>query len=182
MITNRMLGGIAILVLPLVLAGCGRDPLGLKVKNAPDEFTVVKARPLILPPDYALRPPAPGTPRPQETAPTDAARAILYQRNIAASNATAGEIALLNSAGAQNAEPNIRTEINRETATIEEKSSTIADAILFWQKDDRGPEAIIDPAAEAERLRKNQEQGLPPTEGEVPILNKDERALLKGII
>ncbi len=182
MIANRPWSIVAIMIVPLILTGCGRDPLGLKEKKPPDEFAVVKSRPLILPPDYALRPPTPGAPRPQETAPTDAARTILFQRELEAAKVSQGEGALLSAAGAQAANPNIRTEINRETATIEEKSSGIADAILFWQKDGRGPEAILDPDAEAERLKKNKEQGLPANEGETPIINKGERTLLKGII
>ena len=57
------------------LAGCSgtvQEKLGLG-KRAPDEFQVVRRAPLILPPDYSLRPPAarrsPGrrrrTPRPR---------------------------------------------------------------------------------------------------------------------
>ena len=46
-----------------LLAGCEgiRDQLGFN-KKAPDEFTVVKKAPLVLPPDFSLRPPAPGAP------------------------------------------------------------------------------------------------------------------------
>lgn len=42
------------------LSACGRsDSLGYG-KNAPDEFNVVKRPPLIMPPDYNLRPPGSG--------------------------------------------------------------------------------------------------------------------------
>jgi hypothetical protein len=43
---------------PLLLAGCagGRD--------RPDEFAVTRAQPLVVPPDFALVPPAPGAPAP----------------------------------------------------------------------------------------------------------------------
>jgi len=50
-----------------LLSGC---ETGRKVfsgdKTAPDEFAVYSRPPLSLPPDYKLRPPAPGTVRPQE--------------------------------------------------------------------------------------------------------------------
>src|SRR5690554_5294054 len=42
--------------------------------RAAGEFTVVKRAPLSLPPEYALRPPEPGAPRPQEPSPTAQAR------------------------------------------------------------------------------------------------------------
>ena len=47
------------------LAGCQstQKALGMS-KVVPDEFRVVSKAPLAVPPDYALRPPAPGEPRP----------------------------------------------------------------------------------------------------------------------
>jgi hypothetical protein len=58
------------------LAGCqsASKALGMS-KVVPDEFRVVTKAPLVVPPDYALRPPAPGEPRPQELQPESAARA-----------------------------------------------------------------------------------------------------------
>jgi len=43
----------------------------------PDEFRVVTKAPLVVPPDFSLRPPAPGKPRPQELQPESAARTAL---------------------------------------------------------------------------------------------------------
>src|SRR5690606_22963867 len=51
--------------LPL-LAGCGAgDALGVN-KQPPDEFAVVTKAPLVMPPDYRLRPPDAANPRPDE--------------------------------------------------------------------------------------------------------------------
>ena len=49
--------GIAALALVLVLSSCEglKKQIGL-AKSAPDEFTVVTKAPLILPPDFTLRP------------------------------------------------------------------------------------------------------------------------------
>jgi Protein of unknown function (DUF3035) len=63
-----------------VLAGCGQgtvqDALGMG-KRSPDEFAVVSRAPLILPPDFDLRPPGRGeAPRPAGTT-ADQARATL---------------------------------------------------------------------------------------------------------
>src|SRR5512146_1024730 len=64
------------------LAGCQSTEQALGMtKVVPDEFRVVTKAPLVVPPDYALRPPAPGQPRPQELQPESAARlALLGQR------------------------------------------------------------------------------------------------------
>jgi len=46
----------------LLLAGCGSS--GLLSRSRPDEFAVQRQAPLLVPPDFALTPPQPGTPRP----------------------------------------------------------------------------------------------------------------------
>ena len=63
------------------LSGCTstQKALGMS-KVTPDEFRIVTKAPLVVPPDYALRPPAPGEPRPQELQPESAARNALLDR------------------------------------------------------------------------------------------------------
>lgn len=63
----------------VVLSGCEgvRSSLGLG-KNPPDEFQVVSRAPLSLPPDYNLRPPEPGAPRPQEGTARDQAQDAVF--------------------------------------------------------------------------------------------------------
>src|SRR5690606_37352619 len=67
------------MALPLALAACEgvKQELGM-TKQPPDEFAVVASKaPLVVPPDFTLRPPRPGAPRPQEPQPTEAARNAL---------------------------------------------------------------------------------------------------------
>src|SRR5215468_179587 len=68
---------IAVVIVP-VLAGCSniRNTFGVE-RGGPDEFTVVRHAPLTLPPDYNLRPPQPGVPRPQETTSEAQARTVV---------------------------------------------------------------------------------------------------------
>ena len=82
---NRVIVATA-LVAAVGLSGCTstRQALGM-TKVTPDEFRVVTKAPLVVPPDFALRPPAPGKPRPQELQPESAARvALLGQREAEA--------------------------------------------------------------------------------------------------
>ena len=48
----------------VLLAGCGST--GLLSRDRPDEFAVQRQAPLVVPPDFALVPPAPGAPRPAD--------------------------------------------------------------------------------------------------------------------
>lgn len=68
-----------------VLSGCTefRRAIGME-RSAPDEFAVESRAPLTIPPDFDLRPPQPGAPRPQEARPGDVARKAI-------DNARAGE-------------------------------------------------------------------------------------------
>ena len=47
-----------------LLAGCGSS--GIFNRERPDEFAVQRQAPLVVPPDFALTPPAPGAPRPAD--------------------------------------------------------------------------------------------------------------------
>ncbi|HUN51459.1 MAG TPA: DUF3035 domain-containing protein, partial [Candidatus Sulfotelmatobacter sp.] len=75
-IGGRIIEIVAFAALLAGAAGCDsiKATLGLE-KSGPDEFAVVTKAPLTLPPDYALRPPAPGAPPLRETQPRDAAQA-----------------------------------------------------------------------------------------------------------
>src|SRR5215213_353833 len=99
MSVNRLIVATA-LVAAAGLAGCQstQKALGMS-KVTPDEFRIVTKAPLVVPPDYALRPPAPGEPRPQELQPESAARnALLGERE--AQTRTDGEKLLVSKAGA----------------------------------------------------------------------------------
>src|SRR5260221_14574489 len=90
------------------LAGCQSTKQALGVtKVVPDEFRVVTKAPLVVPPDYSLRPPSPGQPRPQELQPESQARvALMGQRD--AEQRSDGEKLLVAKAGADKADPLIR--------------------------------------------------------------------------
>ena len=61
-----------------VLPGCAdlRRAVGMD-QIGPDEFAVESRAPLTIPPDFALRPPQPGAPRPQEVTSAERARKVI---------------------------------------------------------------------------------------------------------
>ncbi|HEX7885978.1 MAG TPA: DUF3035 domain-containing protein [Phenylobacterium sp.] len=159
---NRVIVATA-LVAAAGLAGCQstQKALGMS-KVTPDEFRIVTKAPLVVPPDYALRPPAPGEPRPQELQPESAARnALLGQRE--AEQRSDGEKMLVNKAGAEKADPLVRYVVDDEFGDIAHKEKSFADRVMFWKKDAPAPQQTaaldnsnspIDPAAEKERVAK----------------------------
>ncbi|MFN4275202.1 MAG: DUF3035 domain-containing protein [Ferrovibrio sp.] len=193
---RRLWVACAILTLPVVLAGCDttREALGLN-KKAPDEFAVVTKAPLVLPPEFGLRPPEPGAPRPQEVPARDRAAAALAGRtdsaagqltplsrdpNATAAQRSAGESALLQQAKATNADPDIRRKVNDEFTQLAERDRRFVDRLIFWQRPEE-PGLAVDAAKEAQRLRENAATGRPATAGDVPTIKRRERGPLEGI-
>jgi DUF3035 family protein len=69
---------VACLVAVWLLSGCTnfKQMVGLEPVS-PDEFAVESRAPLTIPPDFNLRPPAPGAPRPQEGSVAEKARRVV---------------------------------------------------------------------------------------------------------
>jgi len=169
------------------LSGCGgmNKALGLS-KVTPDEFRIVTKAPLVVPPDYSLRPPAPGEPRPQELQPESAARAVLVGQ-VQAADRSPGENLLVTSAGGAQSDPLIRFVVDDENGDIAHKDDSFADRVMFWRKDGAtggataantgaNTPAPIDPAAEAEALK-----NLTANKPVVISRNRDTRLKLPGL-
>ena len=163
----------------VTVSGCGalRELGG--ARTTPDEFRVVTKAPLVLPPEYGLRPPAPGEPRAQELAPESAARnALLGQR--AAITRSQGEQLLVAKAGGERADPLIRFVVDDEFGDIAHKEKSFVDRVLFWRKDQ--PAAAANPAtatatpvdAAAEQTRINALTG-----GQPVVIQRERRARFK---
>ena len=73
---RKTTGVIVVTVSALLLAGCGGG--GLFNRQRPDEFAVQRQAPLVIPPDFALVPPAPGAPRPTDTSTAQQAQSALF--------------------------------------------------------------------------------------------------------
>jgi len=125
----------AVLLAGLGLAGCQSTRVALGMtKVTPDEFRVVTKAPLVVPPDYALRPPAPGEPRPQELQPESAARNALMGARAAEQRSDAEKL-LASKAGGDKADPLIRYVVDDEFGSVAHKETSFADRVMFWRKD-----------------------------------------------
>ena len=171
----KSLGKItALCAVLLALSGCEgtKEQLGL-TRSAPDEFAVLKRAPLEMPPDYTLRPPQPGTPRPQEAEPEKQAKTVIFGDDAQYRNmkADSSEAILLNQAGADTAQPNIRQVVDRETAALSPHEKPVAEKLLgLGSGNDSPPASVVNAKEEAARLKKNAEEGKSVTEGETPTI------------
>ncbi len=119
-----------VVIAALCVTGCNTigEATGVQ-KKTPDEFNVVTKAPLIVPPEFGLRPPKVGAELPAELDPGLRGRNILFGRDIGA-EASAGEKALIAKAGAAATDSAIRTRVDYEDAAIVRKSGGIVDQVL----------------------------------------------------
>ena len=132
---RKTLGALALVTLTSA-CGAGGGVLG---RDRPDEFAVSRQAPLVIPPDFSLRPPAAGTPTSQGSAGYQALEAM-FGGEAARSAAERG---LLARAGAAQVEPGIRSTVgDPDTATTDK--GTVTQDILAAPEGD-GQEARVSP-------------------------------------
>ncbi|TNE40273.1 MAG: DUF3035 domain-containing protein [Alphaproteobacteria bacterium] len=188
-----ILVSVSALLVASLLSGCEstKQALGIGTKKAPDEFTVITKAPLIIPPDFSLRPPTPGQQGPQDILAENTAKSALLgikpkaepvtQAEAKQAGVSAGELALLRQAGAENVNPDIRQIVDQETAVLAANDKTFLEKIMFWQ--DQPPfGTVVDPSKEKKRLQENAALGESPgAGGETPTIERHKRALLEGL-
>lgn len=229
------------MVLAVGLAGCGgNDGRGLldTGKRSPDEFAVYSRAPLSLPPDYGLRPPAPGEAPKDIVDPRKEAKSVLtgsdysgyagapagsayrgattgtYSAGTPTGEGYAGGTAgvpdpdtptgvgyldvrpapaepynpatspgvqsMLDRSGANEADPSVRSTINRETAILAEQDQSFVERLIFWGTPTEYG-TLVDPQAERRRILENQALGRTITAGQTPTIERKKRAPLEGL-
>jgi hypothetical protein len=188
---------IALLAILPLLSACARgsvqNALGLG-KRAPDEFAVVSRAPLVVPPDFDLRPPRPGEPRPMVGTAGDQARAaMLGQAPLESGNlrarggeglgpaASTGQQALLTQAGGDGADPDVRRRIAAENQSLAAVEQAMFTRLLKWREPDTLG-AVVDAPAEAERLLANRSSGQPVTAGDTPTVVQRRQSPLGALV
>jgi hypothetical protein len=165
--------GVVAALAALGATACSTGP------RTPDEFRVMRKAPLTVPPEYNLRPPTPGSARPQELAPDQQARVAVFGTDIAR-DASAGEKAFISAAGGDATDRSVRAQVDFDSAQILRKNRGFADAILNFGKG--GPsEPVVDAAAEAERLRVEEEQTKEVTGGGAVLIRRKNTSKLPGL-
>lgn len=179
MISLRSLLVLTAVAVSLTACGSLREDLGLG-RSPPDEFAVIDRPPLSMPPDFGLRPPVPGAPRPQEVDPSVHANDALFGKGEkpidTTSNLSDAEKALIEQTGADKANPDIRATINNESAEVVDVTPHLVDKLLWWKKDEPG--TAVDPQAEAQRIKEAKDKGEPLNKTATPVIEKDKSGWL----
>lgn len=162
-----VLGGAAAL-----LIGCQsvRSAAGL-TKDAPDEFAVVTKAPLVIPPDYNLRPPSPGAAPTNQSSPTDSAQTALFgddPTTVAANlpdTYSPEEKTILADTGGAVADHGIRRQIAADAKAMSTASPSFVDQLLFMSGPDPNAGHPVNADAEHDRLVAQEEDNQTPVQG-----------------
>lgn len=199
----------ALLLLAACDGGTVQETLGIS-RDGPDEFRVVSRPPLSVPPQFNLRPPArPGEAvsgqamdkqaqslvlgtTPQSGAsntfvlqPGNADTAVApveTQPAVETAGKTMPEHNLLQRAGAQEANPNIRETLEQDKI---ESHQVVEEEDGWWDVLSTMPakkDPLVDAKKEAERLKQNEEEGKPVTEGKTPEVKARDTGILGRIL
>jgi hypothetical protein len=131
---------LALSVAGAALSGCDtlRRAAGME-KKSPDEFAVTTKAPLVIPPDFNLRPPLPGAPPANTLDPSSNAQVALFNSNADPATVAAGmrgnytpvEKMFLANAKVQSADPGIRARLNADQrAAIQNADRSFTDRLL----------------------------------------------------
>jgi len=119
-----------------LLGACAHH--GVSSRERPDEFAVQREAPLVVPPDFALKPPQPGAPRPAEGTAAQQALQALFGGPAPRS---AVETSALDRAGT--AEPGIRSSVNSPTTFTVDKGTTTQAILAAPEGDGQAASATI---------------------------------------
>ncbi len=120
---------VAIASVALVLSGCGKRGYD---RTRPDEYAVARSQPLVVPPDFSLRPPQPGVARPQDNNPSAQALDALFGGTAPRSQA---ERSTLDQAGGDSASPGVRSDAGDPDTKIVDKGGTTRDIVAAPEGD-----------------------------------------------
>jgi hypothetical protein len=160
-----LLASAAVLTAALAVSSCAgvKRAVGAD-KVTPDEFRVVTKAPLVVPPEYNLRPPQPGEPRPEDLVPSDAAANVAYG-GYGGSTASDAEQMLVGKIATGASDPTIRVQIEAENGVVQKRRG-FANRVLFWREGDVVDEADPTQLAAEDEIARRAELGAAATGGE----------------
>jgi hypothetical protein len=157
--TRRLLRFAALGGMALVLVGCDsiREAAGV-TKEPPDEFAVVTKAPLVMPPDYNLRPPKPGAAPTNQYSPTESAAASMFGEDPAeiakqmTGDYSQEEKLILATSGAAVSDHAIRQQLAADAKSMEATNDDLTNKLLFQTGPDPQAGNPLDSDSEKQRL------------------------------
>ena len=131
---NRGKNILGLLCLTLTVSACGgglSDAFAYK-KNPPDEFAILKKQPLIIPPDYSLKPPNETGSKIARASTRVEAEQILTGREVDINEiASDGEREILDRVGSNPSQNNVRAKIQNDGNNVISKDKAVTEKLIL---------------------------------------------------
>ncbi|MCB2013609.1 MAG: DUF3035 domain-containing protein [Sphingobium sp.] len=134
---RKVLIATSLVAMMASLSACGSR--GIFNRDRPDEMAVSRQAPLVIPPDFALVPPAPGA---APTVTADANRQAMEAMFGGPAARSASENAVLGEAGRDNALPGIRSSVGDPQTNMVDKGATTRDILAAPEGDGQFGRAV----------------------------------------
>ncbi len=121
-----------------LLSGCGGT--SLFNRDRPDEMAVTRQPPLVIPPDFALKPPAPGTAASQQSNVQQQALDTMFGGPAPRSS---GETSMLDEAGQQDIALGIRSSVADGETEVLDKGRAVFDIVAAPEGDGQAARASL---------------------------------------
>jgi hypothetical protein len=121
-----------------LLSGC--QGTSLMNRDRPDEMAVTRQPPLVIPPDFTLTPPAPGTAASQQSNTQEEALDAMFGGPAPRSQ---GETSLLDQAGNAGVDVGIRSSVGGTKTTVLDKGKTVFDIVAAPEGDGQNARAAV---------------------------------------
>ena len=135
---NRTTAILAASIFAITLSACGSN--SLFSRDRPDEMMVSRQAPLVVPPDFSLAPPAPGTARPGGESTAEQTLRALFG---GASQRSASETQIIGAADGTRADPGIRSAVGSPGTQVVDKGLVVRDILAAPEGDGRDAQAAI---------------------------------------
>ena len=134
---RKVLIATSLVAMMASLSACGSR--GIFNRDRPDEMAVSRQAPLVIPPDFALVPPAPGA---APTVTADANRQAMEAMFGGPAARSSSENAVLGEAGRDNALPGIRSSVGDPQTNMVDKGATTRDILAAPEGDGQFGRAV----------------------------------------
>ncbi|MDC0073750.1 DUF3035 domain-containing protein [Alphaproteobacteria bacterium] len=168
---------ILCMTLLIGLSACGGS-LGLTgmTSKAPDEFAVIKKEPLIIPPDFSLRPPDTGFSPPNSSSPSKLAKSAIFDKKNNTNNleiatsSSRGEIELIKLAEKGKSNPEIRKILREDYKMLSSLRGGLVERIISQVGGQNSLSEVVKPEVETKRLQEKQATGEIGVPGQAKVI------------
>lgn len=168
---------VAIILTVFTVLGCAQPKEALNLNSdSPDEFAVIRKKPLVIPPKFNLRPPENSEKELSKDEPVNEARSVLVgsvlpnkKNNDKLADTSKGELVFLAKSGISSSNSSIRKILEEENSALASYSNSFVQRLVS-RVTGEDKKDLVDPQKEQKRLQEKRSTGEATIKGQQEII------------